>query len=170
MTHTDPEPLADLWHAVELASPTDPFPLLLAADRCVELHDREPENGWDELGFALRWCAGRNRRPVKTKYVRHPWLWICERQRHSAFNKAELKRYESYRNRDGLYIWFTNPPHRTDLNELPQMVLADIFSRLTAKELSSDDGFRYRIYPTREAAFADLRNAIRASGSTAGEE
>ncbi len=76
---------------------------------------------------------------------------------------AEVSRYEPFRNRDGLFIWVTNPPSRPDLDALAYRVPSHFFARLVPKLISDDCGCKFRIYPTREAAFADLRNAIRSA-------
>jgi len=92
-----PKEIADLWPAVEQAAPDDPLPLLVAADKCAELHAATNPPWWvSQLEFALRWCAGRNRRPVKTGYVRHEWMWICKRKKgqYRTVTGGQLKRDE----------------------------------------------------------------------------
>lgn len=63
--------LYDFMPAVEAAKPDDPQPLLVAADWC-------DENGKARLAYALKWCAGKGKRPFRrTDVQRRPWLWYC---------------------------------------------------------------------------------------------
>lgn len=74
---------------------------------------------------------------------------------------AEVSRYEPFYHDAVCFAWFlagacvAEPGDRSD-------VPADLFARLSVRDSVSSSGTRY--YPTREAAFADLRQAIAASG------
>lgn len=94
-----PNEIAELWPAVEQAAPNEPVPLLVCADRCAELHAHDsgtrPDSvRWDRLEFALRWCAGRGRRPHRTKLVRRPWAWTRSQAWYSGVSNAEVRRRE----------------------------------------------------------------------------
>lgn len=87
-----PKEIAELWPAVEAAAPNEPYAMLIAADRCAELHAANPNRGWDHLEFALRWCAGRNVRPYRTKHIREPWLWLRDQSSYRHLSWKEVDR------------------------------------------------------------------------------
>lgn len=89
-----PKEIAELWPAVEQAAPNDPLPLLVCADRCAELCASDTGKQWDHIEFALRWCAGRNRRPYRTNLVRTPWTWMRLQSYYYGASGAELRRRE----------------------------------------------------------------------------
>jgi hypothetical protein len=68
--------LEELWPGVKAAAPDDPAPLLVAADKCDEV-------GKPDLAYALRWCAGKKRRPFLAKKAigggrRDAWQWFTD--------------------------------------------------------------------------------------------
>lgn len=89
-----PDEIAALWPSVEQAAPNDPLPLLVCADRCAELNASDTGKRWDHIEFALRWCAGRSRRPYRTKLVRRPWSWTRLQVWSRGTSNAELRRRE----------------------------------------------------------------------------
>ncbi len=79
---------------------------------------------------------------------------------------AEVSRYEPMACKRCV-VWVRRPNYFSPaMNALRHYVQSDVHDRLTGELFG--DGY-YRRYPTREAAFADLRQAIRLSGSAAAQ-
>lgn len=77
--------LEDLWPNVESAAPDNPGPLLVVAGWCEE-------NDEPSLAYALKWCAGHQKRPWKRSTVRRPWRWIRQQSRYVKLSKKAVER------------------------------------------------------------------------------
>lgn len=78
--------LESLWPGVEAAPPDDPGPLVVCADWC-------DANDKPALAYALRWCAGHEKRPYKRgDVIRFPWLWMRWQSRYAGISRRELGR------------------------------------------------------------------------------
>ncbi len=81
--------LGDLWPGVENSAPDDPAPLLVAADKA-------DEEGDPRLAYALRWCAGKRRRPYRRgNIVRRPWVWLRDQSSYRHISSKEVQRREA---------------------------------------------------------------------------
>lgn len=81
--------MTDDFHAfidqIETGDPADRTALLVFADWCDE-HEKP------DFAYALRWCAGRGRRPYKRHdVIRYPWQWVREQKTYRGMTKAELR-------------------------------------------------------------------------------
>lgn len=78
--------LEDLWLGVEMAGPDNPGPLLVAADAA-------DEEGKPLLAYALRWCAGHQKRPEHRVHIsRFPWRWMREQKDYRRLSKVQARK------------------------------------------------------------------------------